>query len=55
MGNTCNSMADSCQCMTKPTENCEVISLQLIKEKKKKEKEKNKKQKILTYPSLTSQ
>ena len=20
MGNTCNSMADSCQCMTKPTE-----------------------------------
>ena len=22
MGNTCKSMADSCQCMTKPTTNC---------------------------------
>ena len=31
MGNTCKSMADSCQCMTKPTSNCKVISLQLIK------------------------
>ena len=32
---------DSCQCMTKPTEMCEVISLQLIKinEKKKKSKD----------------
>ena len=40
MGNTCKSMADSCQCMTKPTANCKVISLQLIKinEKKKKKK-----------------
>ena len=37
MGNSCNSMADSCQCMTKLTEITEVISLQLIKinEKKK--------------------
>ena len=35
MGNTCKSMADSCQCMTKTT--TIVISLQLIKinEKKK--------------------
>ena len=31
MGNTCKSMADSFQCMTKPTTNCKVISLQLIK------------------------
>ena len=31
MGNTCNSMADSCQCMTKPLKCCELISLQLIK------------------------
>ena len=32
MGNTCNSMADSCQCMTKKTvQYCKVISLQLIK------------------------
>ena len=38
MGNTCNSMADSCQYMRKPTiQYCKVISLQLIKinEKKK--------------------
>ena len=37
MGNTCKSMADSCQCMTKPLQYCKVISLQLIKimEKKK--------------------
>ena len=36
MGNTCNSMADSCQCMTKPTKML-WISLQLINinEKKK--------------------
>ena len=31
MGNTCKSMADSCQCMTKTTTICKVISLQLIK------------------------
>ena len=31
MGNTCRSMADSCQCMTKPLQDCKVISLQLIK------------------------
>ena len=31
MGNTCNSMADSCQCMTKPVQYCKVIGLQLIK------------------------
>ena len=36
MGNTCISMADSCQCMTKPLQYCKVISLQLIKKKKKK-------------------
>ena len=31
MGNTCKSMADSCQCMAKTTQYCKVISLQLIK------------------------
>ena len=31
MGNTYNSMADSCQCMTKPLQYCKVISLQLKK------------------------
>ena len=31
MGNTCKSMANSCQCMTKTTEYYEVINLQLIK------------------------
>ena len=36
MGNTCISMADSCQCMTKPLQYCKVISLQLIKKKEKK-------------------
>ena len=30
-GNTCKSMADSCQCMAKLTTICKVISLQLIK------------------------
>ena len=27
MGNTCKSMADSCQCMAKPPQYCKVISL----------------------------
>ena len=31
MGNTCKSMADSCQCMTETLQYCKVISLQLIK------------------------
>ena len=31
MGNTCKSMADSCQCMTKTPQYCKVIRLQLIK------------------------
>ena len=31
MGNTCKSMADSCQCTTKTSKYCKVISLQLIK------------------------
>ena len=31
MGNTCKSMADSCQCMAKTTTICKVISLKLIK------------------------
>ena len=31
MGNTCKSMADSCQCMTKTTTIYKVISLQLKK------------------------
>ena len=30
MGNTCKSMADSCQCMQKPLQYCKVISLQVI-------------------------
>ena len=29
MGNTCISMADSCQCMTKPIQYYKVIGLQL--------------------------
>ena len=29
MGDTCTSMADSCQCMAKPTTIVKVISLQL--------------------------
>ena len=36
MGNKCKSMADSCQCMTKPLQYCKVISLQLIKINEKK-------------------
>ena len=36
MGNTYNSMADSCQCMTKPLQYCKVISLQLKKINEKK-------------------
>ena len=31
MENTCKTMADSCQCMTKSLQYCKVISLQLIK------------------------
>ena len=40
MGNTCKSMADSCQCMAKTTTIFKVISLQLIKiiESKKKKR-----------------
>ena len=38
MGNTCKSMADSCQCMAKPLQYCKVISLQLIKINGKKSK-----------------
>ena len=39
MGNTCKSMADSCQCMAKkiPLQYCKVISLQLIKMGEKKQ------------------
>ena len=29
MGNTCISMADSCQCMANPIQYCKVISFQL--------------------------
>ena len=36
MGNTCKSMADSCQCMAKTLQYCKVISLQLIKINEKK-------------------
>ena len=39
MGNTCKSMANSCQYMTKPLQYCKVISLQLIKINEKKIKE----------------
>ena len=38
MGNTWKSMADSCQCMTKPLQYYKVISLQLIKINEKKKK-----------------
>ena len=38
IGNTCKSMADSCQCMQKPLQYCKVISLQLIKINGKKNK-----------------
>ena len=38
MGNTCKSMADSCQCMKKPLQYCKVISLQLIKINEKNKK-----------------
>ena len=38
MGNTCKTMADSCQCMQKPLQYCKVISLQLIKKQKKKKR-----------------
>ena len=31
MGNTCKSMADSCQCMKQSLQYCKAISLQLIK------------------------
>ena len=31
MGATCTAMANSCQCMAKPPQNCKVISLQLSK------------------------
>ena len=37
MGNTCKSMADSCQCMEKPLHYCKVITLQLIKINEKKD------------------
>ena len=29
IGNTCKTVADSCQCMAKPLQYCKVISLQL--------------------------
>ena len=54
MGNTCKSMADSCQCMAKTLQYCKVISLQLMKingkkikkiNKEKKRKEKKRKEK----------
>ena len=38
MGNTCKSMANSCQCIHKPLQYCQVISLQLIKINEKKKK-----------------
>ena len=36
MGNTCISMADSCQVWQKPLQYCKVVSLQLIKKKTEK-------------------
>ena len=39
MGNTCKSMADSCQCMAKTTKYYKAVSLQLTKINKKKKKE----------------
>ena len=37
-GDTCTRTADSCQCMEKPPQYCEVISLQLKLIKKKKQR-----------------
>ena len=34
IGNTCTPMADSCDYMTKPSQYCKIISLQLKKKKK---------------------
>ena len=48
MGNTCKSMADSCQCMAKPLQYCKVISLQLMKINGKKKKERKKRQRNKT-------
>ena len=45
MGNTCKSMADSCQCMAKTLQYCKVISLQLMKINGKKIKKINKEKK----------
>ena len=44
MGNTYTPMANSCQCMAKPLQYCQVISLQLIKINGKKN---NKKKEII--------
>ena len=49
MGNICISMADSCQCMTKTTTICKVISLQLIKKKKERKKKKKERKKKRFY------
>ena len=38
MGNTCEFVADLCQCMAKTLQYCKVISLQLIKINEKKKK-----------------
>ena len=42
MGNTCKSMADSCQLWQKPVQYCKVISLQLIKINEKRGKKRKK-------------
>ena len=57
MGNTCKSMADSCQCVAKKVQYCKVISLQLIKinEKKEKKKKKDGKKKEVEPLSYTTQ
>ena len=39
MGNTCTTMADSCECMAEPPQYCKVINLQLKKVKNNKKKE----------------
>ena len=46
MGNTCKSMANSCQCMKKPLQYCKVISLQLIKINEKKMQKKKKERRL---------
>ena len=50
MGNTCKTMANSCQCMKKTLQDCKVISLQLVKINEKKRKKERKSCSLLFLP-----